>query len=596
MTVAAFLMLAVAVGWDVQRAWCATPEDVHLVALARSKFANLTKAELALLRFAGAKQAPGGAFAAAGPSSNPADPSNDPAHADEWSKDREVRAALIWWLCVDPEAVRYITPPGLRLLGAKIVGGLNLSMVRVPFAITLRNCSIPEMIELTSTTISTLDLSGSYTGPIHAGLINVAESLVLGNGFHAAGQVDLSRAKIGLLSATAGHFRYSPDPDDLFPNVKTALNLASSRIKFGVLMDRGFESQGAVVLLHTVTEGGLACISGRFINPGNNAIFAQDAEIGGNVYLWGEEPWLAGATGPFEADGLVSFEGARVKGEFIVDGARLIGTMPPSGAGGLDGVDLEVRGGFFWRRVSLENGAQLRLKHASVGFIADREGGWPPPGKLLIDGFVYSFVQPRPGGDSPWDAHTRLRWLALQPPGFHPQPYRQLAKVLRESGDEPGALQVQIAEQDARYRESGLLGRFAGAFLKGTIGYGYRPLRTVGWSLLFVLFGWSVVWAAKRAGVMRATWPENAPASSEPDYEDLHPFLYSLDVFLPFVNLHQEHYWWPDSKTSGQCALFGYQLRLRGSLVRYYLWVQVISGWLLSAILVAGLTGLMRSD
>ena len=102
--------------------------------------------------------------------------------------------------------------------------------------------------------------------------------------------------------------------------------------------------------------------------------------------------------------------------------------------------------------------------------------------------------------------------------------------------------------------------------------------------------------AAKRAGVMRATWPENAPTSSEPDYEDLHPFLYSLDVFLPFVNLHQEHYWWPDSKTSGQCALFGYQLRLRGSLVRYYLWVQVISGWLLSAILVAGLTGLMRSD
>src|SRR5262249_28445984 len=41
-------------------------------------------------------------------------------------------------------------------------------------------------------------------------------------------------------------------------------------------------------------------------------------------------------------------------------------------------------------------------------------------------------------------------------------------------------------------------------------------------------------------------------------------------------------------ETSGQCALFGYQLRLNGSLVRYYLWLQVISGWLLSAILVAG--------
>src|SRR5262249_29155746 len=129
--------------------------------------------------------------------------------------------------------------------------------------------------ELTSTTIGTLDLSGSYTGPIHAGLINVAERLVLGNGFHAAGQVDLSRAKIGWLSA--GHFRYSPEPYDYFPDFKTALNLTSARIKFGVLMDRGFESQGAVVLLHTVTEGGLYCASGRFINPGNFAIFADGA-------------------------------------------------------------------------------------------------------------------------------------------------------------------------------------------------------------------------------------------------------------------------------------------------------------------------------
>jgi len=494
------LVLALALGWDVQRAWCATPADVRLVELARSNFTNLSKAELALLRFAGASQAPGGGFAAAGPSSNPDDPSNDPAHADEWSKDREVRAAVIWWLCADPEAVRYIKPQGLRLLGAKMVGGLNLSTVRVPFAITLRNCSIPEVIELTSTTIGTLDLSGSYTGPIHAGLMKVAERLVLGNGFHAAGQVDLSRAKIGWLSATAGHFRYSPEPGDLVPDWKTALNLTSARIKFGVLMDRGFESQGAVVLLHTVTEGGLFCISGRFINPGNFAIFADGAEIGGNVYLWGQRPDVAGATRPFEANGLLSFESARVQGGFSVDGARLIGTMPPFGSGGLDGVDLEVRSGFTWRRVSLENGAQLRLKHASVGFIADQEGGWPPPGRLLIDGFVYSFVQPRPGGDSPWDAPTRLRWLALQPPGFHPQPYRQLAKVLRESGDEPGALQVLIAVQDASYRQGGLLGRFEGAFLKATIGYGYRPLRTIGWSLLVVLFGWSVVWTAKREG------------------------------------------------------------------------------------------------
>jgi hypothetical protein len=243
----------------------------------------------------------------------------------------------------------------------------------------------------------------------------------------------------------------------------------------------------------------------------------------------------------------------------------------------------------------LEKGAQLMLRDASVGFIVDQERGWPPPGNLVIDGLVYSSFDVHPG-DSPWDASTRLRWLALQPPGFHLQPYLQLAKVLRESGDEPGAIKVLIAEEDARYRQFGPTGRIAGGFLKATIGYGYKPLRTIGWSLLVILIGWSVVWTAKRAGVMRATWPENSPNAAQPQYEDLHPFLYSLDVFLPFVNLHQENYWWPNSQLSGDCAILGYKFRLRGSLVRYYLWLQVISGWLLSAILVAGVTGLMRSD
>jgi hypothetical protein len=42
----------------------------------------------------------------------------------------------------------------------------------------------------------------------------------------------------------------------------------------------------------------------------------------------------------------------------------------------------------------------------------------------------------------------------------------------------------------------------------------------------------------------------------------------SLDVFLPFVNLHQEQ----------------------------HLWAQIIAGWLLSAIFLAAVTGLIRND
>ena len=241
-----------------------------------------------------------------------------------------------------------------------------------------------------------------------------------------------------------------------------------------------------------------------------------------------------------------------------------------------------------WQNVALEDGAVLNLDGASVGVLFDDPHSWPAPGKLSLDGFTYEHLGVA-------DAPSRLRWLSLQAV-YHPQPYRQLAKVLREEGDEEGAVAVLVASENLRYAGYGRASALWGGFLNATIGYGYKPLRTIGWSLLVILIGWPIVWAAKRAGVMRPTFPENIPQSSEPDYEELHPLLYSLDAFLPFVNLHQEHYWWPNSKAAGDCVILGYKFRLRGSLVRHYLWLQIFSGWLLSAILIAGVTGLMRND
>jgi hypothetical protein len=111
-----------------------------------------------------------------------------------------------------------------------------------------------------------------------------------------------------------------------------------------------------------------------------------------------------------------------------------------------------------------------------------------------------------------------------------------------------------------------------------------------------IVLGWLVVTTGARAGVMRRTWPDSPPHGEVAAYEKLHPLLYSVDVFLPFVNLHQEHYWWPDAERSGECSVLGARFRISGAFLRYYLWAQVIAGWLLSAIFVAGVTGLMRND
>lgn len=64
--------------------------------------------------------------------------------------------------------------------------------------------------------------------------------------------------------------------------------------------------------------------------------------------------------------------------------------------------------------------------------------------------------------------------------------------------------------------------------------------------------------------------------------------LYSLDVFVRFVNLHQENYWWPDETALGVCTIFGQRVLVHGSMRHYYLWLQIVAGWVLSAIFIAG--------
>jgi hypothetical protein len=563
----------------------ASAGDSPLTKLAVARFPNLTRAERALLKYAEIDNVDRGAIAICGSSPSPADPTNDPKNANGWSAERNIRAALIEWLCLNPHVNPLVYPKGIRIMGARIVGSLDLSRVQVPFAIVMNNCSIPQRMWLASTDIPYFELDGSDVGEIDAPGMNVHSDLSLSNGFHASGEVNLHGTAIGGdLLCTGGHF--TPSPVDLFNPKNTerrALDVNDAHIKGMVALccgeeAGGFRADGQVAVGGSI--GSDLFLDGHFINPGKTAIAATGADITGNV--------LVGfGGGSFEADGLVSFVTARIGTNFVVGSGTFSGRSGDQH--GLDASGISVKNAFVWHNVALLNGATLILGGASAPTLLDDEPSWPKPGNLIIDGFTYNALGP------PNDARTRLRWLLLQP-AYHPQPYRQLAKCLRENGDDSGAIEVLVAGDDLRYSQYGLPGKLLGGFLKTTIGYGHRPLLALLWSLGVVLVGWVAVVIGKRSSVMRPTWPENDPRTSQPDYENLQPFLYSLDVFLPFVNLHQEHYWWPNSKASGECAIFGRRLRVRGSTLRVYLWLQIIAGWLLSAIFIAGVTGLIRND
>jgi hypothetical protein len=529
----------------------------------------------------------------AGTNASSSDPSNDPAHVAEWSHDRDIRADLIRWLAVDDRASARVDPAGVRVLGARIIGGFDLSYVHVPFAIMARKCAIAETIHMVRTEIPNLDLDGSYIDEFDGKGLVVHGDLNMGKGFHSSGEVRIETAKIdGDLNLGGGHLHHSKVEmtAELAP-FKMALDAFSAVVGGATKICCGFESDGAVTLTSSSLHQGLLMWGAHLSNPNNVALQAGWADIG-SVELGGFAPGLGG----FEAVGRVDFDLARVKYVFQMVHARFRGAVSESPAisdlmtgHGLFAGGMTVDGPLVLTDVRFENGAVLNLTGVKVGGLVDEEKSWPDPGRLLIEGFTYQ------GFLASADADSRLRWIGLQPE-FHSQPYRYLAKVLRENGDNAGAIEVLVAQEDARFRNSSWLGRAWARFLRITVGYGHEPLRTVLWSLAVIVLGWLMVVVGARAGVMRATWPDSPPPSEPAGYESLHPLLYSLDVFLPFVNLHQERYWWPDANAHGDCVVLNRHLKMSGAFLRYYLWTQVIAGWLLSAIFVAGVTGLMKSD
>jgi hypothetical protein len=570
--------------------------DSSLVKLASAQFHNLTRAERTLLEAANVRNVARSNFAIAGISADSGDPSNDPAHADKWDHERDVRARLIRWMCVDPGAIGLVDRGGIRLLGARIVGELDLSYLHIPFALVLNHCSIPERIHLSSADVPQLDLNGSYIGELDGEGLYVHGQLYLGYGFHASGEVGLQNAKVdGVIDCGAGHFTHSKvEPQVWGAGLNKAINLEAVQVRSDIYLWDGFESDGMIYLDDAVLGGDLGLMGARVSNPGQTAIHADGIDVKGNVLIGlrsiGENSSVARhfqkVSQGFETDGLVEFNAAHVGANFVVTHAKFAGTA--NGPAGLEAPGMSVRSAFVWTDVSLAQNAMLDVSASTVGVFVDDESSWPGPGNLSINGLIYQ-------GINPSEVRARLRWIGKQS-GFHPQPYRQLAKVLQESGDDSGAVTVLVAGSDARYQEYGLMGRVVGSILKATIGYGHQPFRTILWMIGVIVLGWLVVTTGARAGVMRRTWPDSPPPGEVAAYEKLHPLLYSVDVFLPFVNLHQEHYWWPDAERSGECSVLGARFRMSGAFLRYYLWAQVIAGWLLSAIFVAGVTGLMRND
>jgi hypothetical protein len=302
-----------------------------------------------------------------------------------------------------------------------------------------------------------------------------------------------------------------------------------------------------------------------------------------------------------------------VKGGLLLVGAKiggdlsLVGTSIEAerGMNSLKADRLEVGGGLFLRGNFSTIGI-VDLSHAKVAILLDVESCWPRKGELILSGFTYGALGPR----APQTAAARKRWLDLRKDvrRFDPQPYEQLAKVLKASGHASEARQILIEKERDYARRKRRAAKtpfqWLGVVWLGLMDkltrHGYEPWRVLPYLAFFCCLGWGVYADADRHHAMV---PAKERVYMSDDYQDgklppqyprLNAFIYSADVFFPFVDLHQEGEWRPATEKV-HSAQTDFDVSI-GSIAKVYTWIHIALGWFLSAIGVAAVTGLIKRE
>lgn len=486
-----------------------------------------------------------------------------------------------------------------NLTGIKVNGFLTLRPgLRVEGEIGLYEASIGGLLDLEEARLE------NPTGKsLDVGCAKVGGSVLLRKGFASKGEVSFFFATIGKsLECDGSHFLNSG---------RISLGLEGVKTGGSILLRNGFKAEGAVRLFAAVIAGSLECDGGEFNNNGGVALNAEGSKIERQVYL----------RNGCKALGEVRFRAARIGGTLNCDRATFVNAgsvalnafflraqdgvalMNMELDGGVILANAKIEGPLSWINISKPtsnkppNDVELDLRFARAETFSVDYGPLPPTGKMHLHGFVYNEIDE----PSTVTTDTRIRWLSRQPVNpFQPQPYEQLAAVLRKRGHEEDSIRLLRAREKIRaskvrplsaewwwYRGFGRI-----------IGHGYRPWTAFWVGLVIIVFGTFVFERGFRAGLITPT-KDNAfinPTTTtlKDNYPRFSAFIYSLEVFTPVLNLYQKEYWQPNAH-SGDNLFHSKKISLRsGELLRSYFWAHIILGWVLTSLWVVGLTGLVK--
>jgi len=579
---------------------------------------------------------------------------------DQRTEENFIRPEFLRFLVLGGDKHAPVHEKGVQMRGAWIDGNLDLEACRVPVPLYFWSCNFAGDLMLRDTDLKGLNLRNSKVQKIGGDRLRCSGSVFLREGFHATDEVRLPGAHIGGNLSCRGSRFENANSDGLFCD---GIEVGGDVFLSAAADGRRFHATGAVRLLGAQIGGDLTCSGGRFENADGNALIFDRAKIDGGVFLKSE------ASGEkFHATGEVRLLGARISGNLECIGGRfengngdalscdraeidgsvfLIGGFHATGAVRLVNIHIggdlncsggrfeserdalsceraEIGGALFFRNVECKSGA-ISLAASHVNSLIDDPESWPQGNRLALDGFRYDRIS----GNAPTNSDSRIRWLDKQQPehlgdDFRPQPWEQLAKVLREMGHDEDAKLVAI-EKQRRLREAGKIGWHTVPFhsLFGILaGYGYRPMWTFGWMLGIWLSCAVLYQIAAYQGVFA---PSNPRIFAEPKFQLCSPqrggnwtdcdfaplehtafnaLIYSLDLILPVVDLQQDKDWAPmvnrahptkvsryeNLTTSETFTASIHEIWWLGVIARGVMWFEILFGWLATSMFVAALS------
>jgi hypothetical protein len=349
------------------------------------------------------------------------------------------------------------------------------------------------------------------------------------------GLVDLTSARIGGALELHRARLINPGADCLFAE---RLFVESNAV-FSMI-----SAEGLVRLGSSRVNGQLVFTDAELIGAGERSLSADRVEVGDDAYF-----------DRIKAERHIGLTGARVAGALSFDGAEL----------GYDGLALDLSEAHVGSKLTLRYARTPRggvdLTGASLRAIEDDPRTWPARLRLRRCEYDDLRASPDVGVDG------RLEWLRRDPQGYVPEPYEQLISHYRRHGQEVDARRVAIARERRRREVLPRPWRVWNRFLEMSVGYGYTPWKAGAWLLVLLAAG-TIVFAG--------AYPHDLTRAHADGVRPFQPLIYTLDVMVPVVNLHQRDEW----------VARGY--------AEWVAFALTLSGWLLTTALVAGVTGVLK--